>query len=306
MPEPQADPNLPQTRRVALFALLAGVVISLLKFGVFWLTNSVAVLSDALESLINVAAAGMVLYVLWLSNRPADRSHPYGHGKAEVLAVGLEGWLILLSGLIILFEAVKRLIFGNPIEADRLVMGWWFLLGIGLLSAGLAFYVYRAGRHFENAALVADGKHLMTDVASTAAVLVGLAVVHFTGVLWLDPLIAVAIAGFILFVSWKLLWQSVQGIMDEADPEDDAAIRAILDEEVSSGTIRGYHKVRYRHTGRFHWVDMHLQVPGTMSVSEGHEVATRIEKRIEQALGEANATAHVEPWDEVMGGSPAG
>lgn len=297
MPEPTADPHLPQTRRVAAAALACGVVITCLKFGIFGLTNSIAVLSDALESLINIAAAGVMLYVLWLSSRPADPEHPYGHGKAEVLAVGLEGWMILCSGLIILWEAVQRLLNGNEaLVDDRIMLGFWFLVGVGLLSAALAFYVYKAGRYYNNATLVADGKHLFTDVASTVAVLGGLAVVRYTGKAWLDPVIAIGIAAVILFVSWRLLWQSAHELMDRADPEDDARIRAILEDEVKAGAIRGYHKVRYRHSGRFHWVDMHLQVDPDLSVAQSHALASRIERRIEETLGDANATAHVEPW----------
>lgn len=289
---------LPETRRVAMHALIAGVIITGLKFGVFAITNSVAVLSDALESLINIAAAAMMLYTMWLSSRPADPSHPYGHGKAEVLAVGLEGWMILFSGLLILYEAVKRLIFGNDLVDARIVYGMWFLGGIGVLSAALAFYVYRAGKHYNNPTLIADGKHLFTDVASTTAVFLGLALVEWTGWTRLDPIVAIVISAFILWVSWRLLWQSVEGIMDNTDPEDDATIRRILDDELAQGAIKGYHKVRYRHTGKFHWVDMHLQVDGGLSVAQSHALASRIEGRIERALGEANATAHVEPFDE--------
>lgn len=297
MPEPQADPHLPHTRKVALHALVAGVIITMLKFGVFWLTNSVAVLSDALESIVNIAAAAMVLYTMWIANQPADRSHPYGHGKAEVLAVGLEGWMILFSGLVILYEACKRLIFGSDIHLDKLVMGWWYLAGVGVLTAALALYVWRSGKRYDNAALMADGKHLLTDFGSTVAVLIGLALVHFTGKAWLDAVVALVVATLILLVSWRLLWQATQGLMDASDPDDDAAIRRVLDEEVAAGAIRGYHKVRHRHSGRFHWVDMHLHVDGTMTVTRGHDLASRIEGRVERSLGQANATAHLEPWE---------
>jgi cation diffusion facilitator family transporter len=293
MPEPQADPNLTQIRTTAFHALVAGAVITLLKFSIFWATNSVAVLSDALESIINVAAAAMLMYSIWLSNRPADHDHPYGHGKIEFLAVGLEGWLILLSGLLIAVEAIRRLLVG---QAPRnLEWGIWLLAGVGVLSAILAAYVYTRGRKFNNATLIADGKHLLTDVASTFGVLLGLILVHWSGKYWVDALVAMLMASLILFVSWRLLWQSIRGLMDQSDPQDDARIREILDDEQARGAIRGYHKVRHRHNGSFHWVDMHLQVEGHLSVAEGHALASRIEHRIEQTLGQANATAHLEP-----------
>lgn len=296
MPEPTRRPQARSVRRVALHALLAGSVITVLKFGVFLLTDSVAVLSDAMESIINVAAAAVMLTALWYADRPADRSHPYGHGKAEFLAVGLEGWLILIAGVSIGVEAVRRLVSPEPVQ--NLYEGVWALGGVAILSGALATYVWWMGRRHASDVLIADGKHLATDVASTLAVMGGLLLIRWTDRLWLDSVVAIAVAGVILFVSWRLLWHSLGGLMDRSDPADDAIIQGILDEEVASGEIQGYHKVRHRHQGAWHWVDMHLQVDGSWSVDRGHEVASRIEGRIERALGEGNATAHVEPWEE--------
>ncbi len=293
MPEPRPDPNRRQTYRVALTALVVGVGITAAKLSVFWMTNSVAVLSDALESIINIAAAGVLVYTLWLSNRPADREHPYGHGKVQFLAVGLEGWLILLSAVLIFVEAVRRLI--GEVAPQRLETGAIALGVIAVAVLGLGAYVLGAGKRYDNHALRADGRHLLTDAASTIAVVLGLLLVRTTGKAWIDPLVAMAVAGFIFWVSWCLLWESIHGLMDRIDPADDRLIRQILDEEVAAGTIMGYHKVRHRHTGAFHWVDMHLEVDGRMSVERGHEVASRIVGRIERALGQANATAHMEP-----------
>jgi cation diffusion facilitator family transporter len=294
MPEPAASPNEVAVQRVALHAILAGLFLTVLKFTAFALTNSVAILSDALESIINIVAAGVLFYSLWLSNQPADQEHPYGHGKAEFLAVGMEGWLILLAGLLIASEAVRRLIGG--VEPTHLDVGLWMLGGIGLLSAALAAYVWWSGLRYESDPLIADGKHLATDVASTVGVLIGLALVKWTGWDWLDPVVAILVAGMCLFVSWRLLWQSIHGLMDASDPKDDATIQAILDEQRDAGQILGFHKVRHRHYGTFHWVDMHLHVDGSMSVAASHALASRIEGRIEAALGRANATAHVEPY----------
>jgi cation diffusion facilitator family transporter len=294
MPEPDADPNQRNIERVALHAILAGLVITLMKFGIFWMTNSVAILSDALESIINIVAAGIMLYSVWLSNRPADKGHPYGHGKVEFLAVGMEGWLILFAGLLIAIEAVRRLFTGT--ELTHLGAGLWMLLCVGIVSAALAGYVWWSGRKYQNEPLVADGKHLMTDVASTAGVLVGLMLVRWTGWGWLDPIVAILVAGLCLVVSWRLLWKSFHGLMDGSDPGDDSTICTILDDEKTAGHILGYHKVRLRHNGPFHWVDMHIQVDGGMNVADSHTLASRIECRIEAALGRANATAHVEPY----------
>jgi cation diffusion facilitator family transporter len=297
MPDPQPHPDSPNIKRVAWHALVAGIAIMLFKFAIFGMTNSAAVLSDALESIVNLVAASMMMYSIWLSNRPADADHPYGHGKIEFLAIGLEGCLILSAGVMIVYESVRRLIWPPTLNLERFSLSTLLLAGVALLSALLAAYVWLSGRKFNNANLVADGKHLATDALSTLGGVASLALVHRTGKVWIDPLIAIATAGIIFFISWKLLWQSAHGLMDRSDPHDEAVIKRILDEEVAAGAIRAYHKVRHRHTGAFHWVDMHLQVPAELSIREGHELASRIEFRIEQELSPGNATAHIEPFD---------
>lgn len=295
MPEPQPSPSLPRVRKVAVTALVVGVVIMVLKFGVFWVTDSAAVLADAMESIINLVAATMMIYTLWLSSRPADRDHPYGHGKVEFMAVGLEGWMILIAGLVIGFEGVRRLIYPPELNMARLNLGTWLLAGVAIIVIALGFYVWHMGRKYDSQVLIADGKHLLTDALSTMGGLTGLILVQITGKFWLDPVVAIALAAIILFTSWRLLWQGIHGLMDRTDPEDDAIIRNILDEAVANKLIDGYHKVRHRHTGSFHWVDMHLQVDGDMTVRQSHEIASEIEGKIERQLGEANASAHVEP-----------
>lgn len=295
MPDPQTSPHAAHTRRVALVAVVVGLIITVAKFVLFYFTQSVAVLSDAMESIINIAAACMMLYAVWYANRPPDRDHPYGHGKIEFMAVGLEGWLILFAGVFIGFEAIQRLISGQPVE--RIEVGIIGLAVLGVATMALAIYVWRSGRKYDSPTLVADGKHLMTDSISTWAVFIGLILVRWTGEPRLDPVVAIVVAGAILFVSWRMLWQSAHGLMDKQDPEDNKRIRAILDEAVAAGDIHGYHKLRHRHSGAFHWIDLHLQVEPTLTVKQGHDLASRIEKRIEKEFteGQANATAHVEP-----------
>lgn len=295
MPEPQPSPALPRVRKVAVHALFAGVVIMVLKFCVFWVTDSAAVLADAMESIINLVAAAMMIYTLWLSARPADRDHPYGHGKVEFMAVGLEGWMILIAGLLIGFEGVRRLFYPPDLQMSRLHLGTWLLAGVAILVVTLGVYVWRMGKKYDSQVLIADGKHLLTDALSTVGGLAGLILVQVTGKVWLDPVVAIVLAAVILITSWRLLWQGIHGLMDRTDPHDDETIRRILDEAVASKLIQGYHKVRHRHSGSFHWVDMHLQLDGDMTVRESHEIASLIEGRIETQLGQANASAHVEP-----------
>ncbi len=296
MPDPGVDPQWPAVRRVVMTAIGAGALMVLAKFAVFLLTGSAAALSDALESIVNVVAASVALYTLWLSNKPADRDHPYGHGKAEFMAVALEGGLVFTAGLGIGYEAVRRLI--EPQELTRLGVGLIANAVIGVFALLLALYVLRAGKRLENTVLIADGKHLMTDVLTTAGVLVGFVLVRLTGIARIDSALALLFAGVILWTGFRLLHRSIDGLMDRTDPEDFALVDNILDEEQKAGRIAGRHKVRVRRQGTFRWVDMHLQVNPELTVRESHALASRIEHRIEEALGRANATAHVEPAEQ--------
>ena len=296
MPEPDVNPHAEHVLAVARRVLVAGVFITVAKFTVFLMTNSVAVLTDAFESIINVVAASIMLYSVWYAHRPADRRHPYGHGKIEFLAVGLEGWLILLAALFIAIEAGRRLF--TPPDLQRLDAGLWLLGLVAVASAVLAAYVWRAGARYGSDVLVADGKHLATDVASTVGVIVGLLLVRATGWTRLDAAVAILLAIVILVTSWRLLWQSFHGLMDRSEPKDESAVRDVLDTAVAEGRIAGYHKLRQRRSGGFHWVDMHLHVPGDMTVRQSHELASQIEHAIERRLGRANATAHVEPAED--------
>ncbi|QDU34796.1 Ferrous-iron efflux pump FieF [Poriferisphaera corsica] len=292
-PKDYITPHQMNTLKVALYALIFGTLITLFKLTAYLLTGSVAILSDTLESTINIAAAAVMLYSIWYASRPADKTHPYGHGKIEFLAVGFEGILILFAAIFIAFTAIKKLISGPA--SINVNIGLGFLFIIGLLTAGLAYYVSSRGKKLNNQILIADGKHLITDVLSTLGVFLGLILVKLTGWLWLDPIIAIIIAAIIFPMSWRLLWQSLSGLMDRSDPADLKRIHEILDREVKAASITSYHKVRVRHTGSYHWVDMHLQVDPTLTVAQSHTLASAIEYKIEQALTPANATAHVEP-----------
>ncbi len=274
-------------------ALFGGVIITGLKFGVFFLTNSAAAFSDAIESIINLVAAGVAIISTWYASRPPDREHPYGHGNIEFVAVGVEGAMIFFAGLTIAFESIRRLIRGA--EVRELTLGAVLLAGIGLLAAGLAWFVIARGRALRSPTLLADGKHLFTDVISTIGVVIAMLLVQWTDIPWLDPVFALALAVLIFFTGARLLRSSWHGLMDRADEGDINAICRLLDEEVESGRIQSYHKVRMRHQGSYHWVDFHLQVASEMTIRDAHHLASTIEHRIEQFLGRANATAHIEP-----------
>lgn len=295
MPTPQAHPQWPRIRNVATNAIIFGVAITIFKFAIFFYTNSVAVLSDALESIVNIVAAVMMLFTVRLANMPADENHPYGHGKVEFLAVGCEALLIFTAGVIIAYEAIDRLRFPLPLEDKQLALGLWLLALVAVISAGLAYYIYSAGKRYDSVTLVADGRHIFTDVASTIGIIVGLYLAKTTGWAWLDPVVAMIMATFILITSWKLMRQSIHGLMDRQDPEDVRTISQILDDEIAKGSIYSYHHLRHRHSGAFHWVDVHLQIDSQLTIEQGHTLGSRIEYRIEQTLGQGNATAHLEP-----------
>lgn len=293
MPEPTPDPYLDQTRRVAYVTIAAGVGITLLKFGVFFVTGSMGVLSDGVESVANILAALVMLQAIRLASAPPDESHPYGRGNIEFMAVLFEGLLVVGAALGIAVTAVLRFVQGHAVE--RLDLGTWLMAGVSVLTGVLAWYVWSRGRRFDNATLRADGRHLATDTVTTVGVLVGLIVVRATGWAWVDTAVALLLSALILVAGWGLLREGFDGLMSKADPEDDAVILEILDRYREQGDITGYHKVRHRHTGPFHWVDMHVQVDGGRTVADGHALASQIEGEIERALGRANATTHIEP-----------
>ncbi len=292
MAESTASPHFREIHRVAQVALVMGIVVMLLKLGVFFLTHSVAVLSDALESIINILAAGVMLYSVWLSSRPADSDHPYGHGKVEFMTLGFEGLMILLAGGTIAYEAIQRLFSPEPIEAG---LGVWLLLAVNAINAALATFIYRRGRRYGSAVLIADAKHLFTDVASTVGVTIGLGLVWLFRIDHLDPLMALMLAGLILFTAWGLLKQAADGLMDRNDVPDQSAIAQILDEEVADGAIKSYHKIKHRHAGPFMWIEFHIQVDRNLNITQAHDLGSRIEHRLEARFGHAKATAHVEP-----------
>lgn len=296
MPEPGHDPNWPVARRTAIAALLIGLVISALKFGLFTMSNSAAVLSDALESLVNVAAAGVLLVSLVYADRPPDREHRYGHGNALYIAIAFEGAMILFAGLGVIVEAIRRL--NAPQELQSVSYTIAGLVVISLFVGALGAWVYRRGQKLGNRALIADGKHLLSDLATTGGALVGLILVRLTGIVWIDSAVAIILGAVILITGWQLVGESFGGLMERADANDLAVVVEILEDEKRAGSILNFHKVRVRRTGQFPWVDMHLQVPPEMTVGKSHELASRIEGRIEQALGGGDATAHVEPGSD--------
>lgn len=285
--------------RAAILALAVAIVLTGLKFLAYFLTGSAAVFSDALESIVNVAAAAMVIYALSYAHRPADASHPYGHGKIEFLSAGLEGGMILLAALAAALKAGDALLHRSGIQDGQLGLGLLLMAVALVVNGAVGLYLVRLGRRQGSLTLVADGRHLLSDAITSVAAVIALVIVRFSGWAWADPAAALLVSAYIAWAGIDLLRHSFAGLMDKQDAADEALLTQILDAHLGpqgkEPRICGYHKLRHRHSGRYHWVDFHVMLPAEWDIDRGHRVASSIEYEIEQALGEGNATAHVEP-----------
>jgi cation diffusion facilitator family transporter len=287
--------------RAALLSLGVALVLVLAKFYAYLLTGSAAIFSDALETIVNVVAAGFALYSLSLAHTPADPDHPYGHGKIEFFSGGFEGGMILLASVVAVINAVNTLIYGGFRE-QNLTWGILILCGALLLNGLVGLYLMRTGRGSGSVALEADGKHLLSDAITSVFALIALLLVRFTAREWIDPIMAIVVAVYIALIGMSLMRRAAGGLMDRQDQADQLLLQTILESHTgTSGRephICSFHKLRHRHSGRYHWVDFHLVVPPEWDIRRGHEVASAIEYEIERALGEGNATAHIEPCKE--------
>lgn len=277
--------------QLAFGSLVVGCLVLATKFDAWLVTGSVALYSDALESIINVAAAAAIV-ALRVSALPPDANHPYGHYKAEYFSAVLEGVLVLVAALSILREAYQGFLNPTPVNAPFLGLA---INGVAtVMNAAWSSVLLRFGRRWRSPALVADGKHLLTDVATSVGVLVGFALVPLTGWTWLDPALAAVVAVNILWTGWGLVRESVGGLMDEApDPEALGRVRALISRS-AEGAIEA-HDLRVRHAGRVTFVEFHLVVPRDMPVGEAHDVCDRVEHALRDGIGESLITIHVEP-----------
>lgn len=268
--------------RAGRLALATGILVFALKLGAWVLTGSAAVLSDALESVVNVVAAALLLYSLHVSSRPADRDHPYGHGKVEFFSAGVEGTLIGVAALLIAGEALRQLVRGPELRA--IDVGLVLVTAATGANALLGWHLIRVGRRTHSLALVADGRHLLTDVATSAGVIVGLAAVWLTGWKVLDPLIALGVALHILRTGWQLVRQAVGGLMDEADPDVLRRMVEALEAQREPAYI-DVHSLRGWRAGSMQHVDLHLVVPRYFDVEALHGIGERVEEILLAASG---------------------
>ncbi|MDR7221831.1 cation diffusion facilitator family transporter [Aminobacter aminovorans] len=281
--------------RLAFWSIIIGAAVMGLKFVAWWLTGSVALYSDALESIVNVVAAMAAFWAIKVSHKPADLDHQHGHHKAEYFSAVLEGVLIIVAALLILFEVWRS--WGVPMNADEP----WLGLGINgvaaVVNAFWATMLIRVGRAERSPAMVADGHHIMTDVVTSAGVLVGLVGAIATGWTILDPVLAVIVALNILWQGWHVMSSSMNGLMDRAvELEEHMRIRDIISAN-SKGAIE-VHDLKTRIAGRATFIEFHLVVDADMSVGESHVICDRIEDALKEEIPSVRIIIHVEPDDE--------
>ena len=285
----------PQLKRYAWLSIAAALTTILLKGVAWWLTGSVGLLSDAIESFVNLAGALMALWMLTLASRPADDSYAHGHGKAEYFSSAFEGFLIFLAAFSIAYTAIERLMNPQPLDA----------LGLGLAASAVASVINFAtarvlmgvGRAHHSITLEADAHHLMTDVWTSAGVIVGIGLVWLSGWLWLDPAIALLVAANILWTGWRLMARSAAGLMDASlPPETIARIETLLSVYRQQGL--DFHALRTRQAGSRAFISLHVLVPGEWTVQLGHDWAERIERDICKLITYAHVTTHLEPIED--------
>jgi cation diffusion facilitator family transporter len=284
-------------RRAAWTSLVVGSLIFLGKLTTWQLTDSVAVLSDALESTVNIGAAALLVFSVVVAARPADRDHPYGHGKVEFLSAGIEGALIVVAAVLIAIEATQQLLHAHA--PQRLDLGLGLLAGLSAGNALLGLHLVRVGRAAESLALIADGKHVIADVWTSVGVLGGLVAVRVTGLAWLDPVVALAVAANIVREGYRLARSAVQGLMDEADP-------ALLDTLVGA-LVRNrkpewidVHGLRALRSGASIHADLHLVVPRYYDAERLHKVHDAVESELLAGLSApGEVVVHFDPCGPV-------
>jgi cation diffusion facilitator family transporter len=282
-----------RTQKVALGSVGVGLVVLGLKSVAYWLTGSIALYSDALESTINVVAAGAAFIALGVSAQPADSNHPYGHHKAEYFSAVFEGALVVVAALSIFHSAYLGFLAPKPLDAP--FEGLAINAGASAINAAWGSLLLLWGRRWRSPALIADGRHVLTDVLTSAGVFAGVALVWATGWLVLDPIVAGLVGVNVLWSGYAMVKEGAAGLMDEAPPPEMVARIKELIGQHAAGAIEA-HDVRTRHAGRMTFIEFHLVVPGDIRVAEAHEICDRIEGALKADMdGEALITIHVEP-----------
>ncbi len=292
----QTEPTTPELERFLWLSLGAAVVILGIKLAAAALTGSIGMWSDALESTVNVAAAGVALWALRLSAKPADHNHDFGHGKAEYFSAAVEGSMILVAAAVIVIGAVMRLLSPQPLE--NLGVGLVLLAVATAANLAIGLLLIRTGRKHRSITLEADGQHLLTDVWTSLGVLVAIGLVAVTKLHWLDPVIALVVGANILFTGYKLVRRSVVGLLDGTLPPDEVdKVSQVLDEVAHDPRVH-IAQLRTRESGRQRFVYATVTLPGEWTVTRSHDLADAVEAAVDAALPGTTTFVHIEPNDD--------
>jgi len=273
-----------QNLNVQKWVALVSVLLLVVKFIAYYSTYSVAILTDALESIVNVAAGFIGLFSLFVAAKPRDMDHPYGHGKAEFLSAAIEGTLIGSAGAIILYKAVQNFI--NPVELQKIDYGIWLVAATAIVNYIMGFFCLRIGKKNGSLALMASGKHLQTDTWSTVGIVIGLVLLYYTGYKWIDSTVAILFAFFIMYTGYKILRHSIAGIMDEADTKLLTRMVTLLNANRKENWV-DLHNLRVIKYGNVLHVDCHLTVPWYLNIHEGHREVDALAALIRKEFGES-------------------
>lgn len=280
-------------QRVQQRILLLSFLILIGKFVAYWLTDSVGILTDALESIVNVIAGGMSLYALYWSARPKDKSHPFGHGKMELLSASIEGMLISIAGLMIIYEGIKRLFF--PVEVQRLDVGIIIVAISGLLNYAMGWYSIRTGKRYSSVALVAGGRHLQSDTYSTIGLVAGLLLLHFTRIMWIDSALALVFGSIIIVTGVSILRKTIANLLDKADVALLQQLAETLNEKRGPDWI-DIHNTKVIKYGNFLYMDCDLTVPWYYTIEKGHKVGEALKTALESRFADRiQLTVHLDP-----------
>lgn len=284
--------------RFAWLSIAAAIVTIGLKGFAWWITGSVGLLSDAAESVVNLAAAVVALIVLKIAAKGPDKNHHWGHTKAEYFSGAIEGMLIFAAAGVIVVTAVQRLIDPQPLE--NLGFGLGVSVVASVINGAVGLVLIRAGRRHRSMTLTADGKHLMTDVVTSVGVLAGIGLVHLTGWIIFDPIVALAVGVNIMWTGWRLVSESSAGLMDVSLPkEENDRIRAALARFIDGREVL-FHAMRTREAGHRRFMEVHILVPGDWTVKRGHDVITELENMLETEFPGLRVTTHLEPIEDPL------
>lgn len=261
----------------------AGIMLLVIKFVAWYMTGSVAILTDAMESIVNIISGFIGLYSLYLSALPRDKNHPYGHGKVEFISAFIEGGLITVAGIIIIYEAIGNL--RNHTEITQIDYGIYLVAFTALINYLLGYFAIKKGRKNHSLALIASGKHLQTDTYSTLGIILGLIIIQFTRIYWLDAVIALIFSGIIIYTGYKIIRTAISGIMDETDDKLLNEVVDLLNKERSINWI-DLHNLRIIKYGSTLHFDCHMTVPWYFNIKEGHNEVDKLEDIVKEYFGD--------------------